>query len=393
MLAAMPRLVLTLTFGQPQPAAGSDPVLALQACDLLVTEGKPTTAIPCFEGIRLQFPGTTQAHDAERALSLLRALPPPAPLPALTPPVSSATAPAAPAPGKDSFYVLEPYSTRTRERLRLTTWEKLDFGITAFIYGLSTGAAFGGATNADNVIGSMVVGSLLYTGLSLVYVNTAQVDRGDLPLTLAISSYVPLTAGLITLSTGNINGRAGAAVVAVSGLLALPAAYWAGAVTDLDPGDTQLVRDAGFWGAVWGVTTALASSEWPSDRTVGIAGMLGLYGGLGLGLLAANTTDISLERVRVTTWGGYGGAIIGVLVAAANESSAREAYGFFAGGSALGVILTFALTASIDAPPVNATFGPRPVSLRYLEPALLPLVDREGRTRAHPGVSLLRGRF
>jgi hypothetical protein len=359
----------------------------------MVTEGKPATAIPCFEGIRLQFPGTTQAHDAERALLVLRAVPPSAPVPGLTVPAPGLTPPVPPAPGKDSFYVLEPYSNRTRERLRLNTWEKLDFGITAFIYGLSTGAAFGGATGEDNIIGSMVVGSLLYTGLSVVYVNTAQVDRGDLPLTLAISSYVPLTAGLITLATNTNSGRGGAAVVAVSGLLALPAAYWAGAVTDLDPGDTQLVRDAGFWGAVWGITTALASSDSRTDRSVGIAGMVGLYGGLGLGLLAANTTDVSLERVRVTTWGGYGGAIIGVLTAAASESSAREAFGFFAAGSALGVVLTFALTSSIDAPPVNATFGERPVSLRYLEPALLPLVDREGRTRAHPGVSVLRGRF
>ena len=32
LMAAMPRLVLTLTFGQPQPAPGADPDLALKAC-------------------------------------------------------------------------------------------------------------------------------------------------------------------------------------------------------------------------------------------------------------------------------------------------------------------------------------------------------------------------
>ena len=36
----------------------------------------------------------------------------------------------------------EPYSLRTAERLRLTTWEKLDFGVTAFLYGMSLGLTF-----------------------------------------------------------------------------------------------------------------------------------------------------------------------------------------------------------------------------------------------------------
>jgi hypothetical protein len=386
LIAAMPRLVLTLTFGQPQP--GADPELALKACDLMVTEGKPTTAIPCFEGIRRQFPGSPQAHDAERALWVLRALPPLAPAPSLTPPVPPA--------GKESFYVLEPYSTRTKERLRLSTWEKLDFGVSAFLYGLSTGASFGLATDTDNIIGSMVVGSILYTGLGALYVNTAQVDRGDLPLVLGIASYVPLTATFITLAADTNSGKAAATAVTAAGLVALPAAYWAGSVTDLDPGDTQLVRDAGFWGTIWGVTTALATAPDagnPSGRRIGIGGMIGLYGGLGMGLLLASQTDISLERVRVTTWGGYGGTLLGFLVAASDKSTERGLWGHLAVGSALGVLVTFAATASIDAAPANADFKDRTVSLRYLEPALLPVVDRAGRTRPQAGVNLLRGRF
>jgi hypothetical protein len=385
LIAAMPRLVLTLTFGQTQPAPGADPELALKACDLMVSEQRPSTAIPCFEGIRLQFPGTPQAHDAERALWVLRALPPPAPAPRLTPP--------APPPGRESFYVLEPYSTRTKERLRLTTWEKLDFGVSAFLYGLSTGASFGAATNSENIVGSMVVGALLYTGLGAIYVNTAQVDRGDLPLVLGISSYVPLTAGFITLASDTNSGKGAAAAVAASGLAALPAAYWAASLTDLDPGDTQLVRDSGFWGAIWGVTVSLATTDNPTDRRVGLGGMIGLYGGLGLGLLVASQTDISLERVRVTTWGGYGGTILGFLVAASSETTERSLFAHLAVGSALGVLVTFAATRSIDALPANADFKAGEVSMRYLEPALLPVVDREGRTRPKAGINLLRGRF
>jgi hypothetical protein len=385
-MAVLPRLVLTLTFGQAQPAPGADPELALKACDLMVTEGRPTTAIPCFEGLRVQFPGTPQAHDAERALWVLRSLPA-APLPSLTPP-----GPAIPPAGKDSFYVLEPYSTKTKERLRLSTWEKLDFGISAFLYGMSTGLSFGLATESDNVVGSMVVGAVLYTGLAGVYVNTAQVDRGDLPLVLGVSSYIPLTATFITLAT-DASASGGAAAVVTSGLLALPAAYWVASATDLDPGDTQLVRDAGFWGAIWGATTALATTDDFSNRRLGIGGMVGLYGGLGLGLLLASTTDISLERVRVTTWGGYGGTLLGGLVAISDKSTEKGVWAHLAVGSAIGVLVTFAATGSIDAPPANADFRGRTASVQYLEPTLLPVIDLEGRTRAQAGLSLARGRF
>jgi hypothetical protein len=138
---------------------------------------------------------------------------------------------------------------------------------------------------------------------------------------------------------------------------------------------------------------SLATTDNPSDRRVGLGGMIGLYGGLGMGLLLASQTDISLERVRVTTWGGYGGTLLGFLVAASTETTERELFASLAVGSALGVVVTFAATRSIDAPPANADFKAGAVSMRYLEPALLPVVDRQGRTRPQAGVNLLRGRF
>jgi hypothetical protein len=390
-IAVLPRLVLTLTFGQPDPAVApsSDAAAALHRCDELLAKGPPAPARACFEEVRSRYPGTPEAHDADRALMLTGAITPPA-APAVSPPSPKITT----EQPKENFYVLEPYSTRTKERLRLNTWEKLDFGITAFIYGLSAGASFGGATDSTNIVAPMVVGSLTYTGLAVLYVNMADIDRGDLPLVLAISSYIPLTAGLVTLTTNSNSPRAAGSLIGLSGLIALPIAYWAAANTNLDPGDTQLVRDSGFWGAVLGVTSALSTSNNPSERTVGIAGLVGLYGGLGLGLLAASHSDLSLERVRVTTWGGYGGAILGGLIAAAGNTSTSDGFRDVAIGSALGLVVTFISTSSIDAAPDNAHFDEaHPLSFRYLEPALLPLVARDGRTQPRPGINLVRGRF
>jgi hypothetical protein len=394
-LAVIPRLVLTLTFGQPEVGTTAppapDPAATLRTCDALLAEGKRAPARTCFEDLRRRYPATPEAHDADRALSLMNALAPPPPAPAAPPPPSPQ---AAPGGSPESFYVLEPYSVRTKERLRLTTWEKLDFGISAFIYGLSTGASFGGASNSDNIVAPMVVGALTYTSLAAIYMNTAQVDRGDLPLTLAITSYIPLTAGLVALTTETQDGRAAASMIAASGVVSLPIAYYAAAHTDLDPGDTQLVRDSGFWGAVIGASGALANRN-PRARTVGIAGLVGLYGGMGLGFVAAQHSDISLERVRVTTWGGYGGALLGGLVSlAGNNNDESEVFRDIAIGSALGLIVTFASTGSIDDAPANARFnGPGPVSLRYLEPAVVPVMGRDGRYQARPGLTLARGRF
>jgi len=392
-LALAPRLVLALTLGQedsapPPVAPAGDPVAELRECDAVLAEKKVELARTCYEALRLKHPGTPQAHDAERAVTLITVVgAPPAP--------EAVPAGARPDPrtgGKGGFYVVEPYSPRTQERLRLTTWEKLDFGTTAFIYGLSTGASFAAATDAESPLGPMVVGSLAYTGLAVLYINTAKVDRGDLPLALAITSYLPVTAGLITLTTQTESPQAAGSMIAGAGLLSLPLAFWAAASTDLDPGDTQLVRDCGFWGAVWGVT-ATAASEYPTDRQIGIAGLVGLYGGLGMGLLLARTSDVSLERVRVSTWGGYGGGIVGGLALAGGN----DGQGIFAGiaaGSLLGAVITFVATSGIDEIPEDAQFtDPKTTSLRYLEPALLPVVDREGRIRPRPGVNLLRGRF
>jgi hypothetical protein len=385
-LALVPRLALALTFGQAEPPPPADVASQLRECDAALAQRKSELARACYEALRLGHPGTPEGHDAERALMMMSLMPPL--VPALTPPQGPGSE-----PGKTGFYVVEPYSSRTNERLRLTTWEKLDFGISGFVFGLTTGFSFAGASEADNPLAPMAAGALIYTGLAALYVNTAKIDRGDLPLVLTISLYLPSTAGLIALATETESPRAAGGVIVGAGLVALPLAYWAAASTDLDPGDTQLVRDAGFWGGVWGVAAAL-SVERVRERSVGVAGLVGLYGGLGLGLLAASTSDVSLERVRVTTWGGYGGAVVGGLIAAGTETDVTGLFRDLAVGSALGVLVTFISTGSIDAIPPDAHLEGKPVSsLRYLEPSLLPIVERDGRTQPRLGLNLARGRF
>ncbi len=101
----------------------------------------------------------------------------------------------------DLVYQLEPYSTKTLERVRLSTWEKLDFGITAFMYGASVGISYASANprpDAPSVMLPIVVGSLAYTAGAVAFLHSADPDRGDLPLVLAVSSYVP-TGTLLTL--------------------------------------------------------------------------------------------------------------------------------------------------------------------------------------------------
>jgi len=180
-------------------------------------------------------------------------------------------------------------------------------------------------------------------------------------------------------------------------LLSIPIAVVAAQHLNLDPGDTQLVRDAGFWGLALstvgtlgfgGRTTSYygySQYESPSSRKVAVAGLLGLYGGLGLGLLAAGNSDVSLERVRVTTWGGYGGAVVGLLLgAAANDGRAQDSYRGTAIGALAGLVITFLSTSSLDGIP--AEDESRMSWHRRLMPMMVQVAGRDG--RLYPGLGV-----
>jgi len=387
-------------------AAVPTPAAALAEADAALEAGELDRAGALYEAVARRAPDSVEAAQARRALKILavtrarspslspRALgtpgegaaadeaapPPPGPgTGAAAAPVtpvglpSGASGPAAKRAGTDEaakpdVVIREvPYSTRTKERLRLTIWEKVDFGVTSFLYGLSVGVSFGLSSDnhdGDNGATPAALGAMLYTGAAVAYLSAADPDRGDLPLALAIGSYLPTTTLLFSnILYDNPNDEKVALAVATTGLLAIPIAVIATRKLDLDPGDTQLVRDAGFWGLLLASTATLAwgGTEYdtgfgstyhqdPSGRRLSIAGALGLYGGLGLGALAAANSEISLERVRVTTWGGYGGGLLGLLVGSGSNRG-QDTWAGLTVGALLGLVVTFVATGSLDGIP------------------------------------------
>jgi len=356
------------------PAAATTAAELLRAGDAALDAGDRGAAQAAFDRVVREFPASPEAAAARRALQALAlpaAMPAGAlPRPALPPDPAYTLRP----PNRDIVIRDEPYSLRTSERLRLTAWEKLDFGVTSFIYGASLGL---GIAAESNDVAPVVLCALGYTVGSVIFLATANPDRGDLPLALGIVSYVPMTTLLVSAAAyPHASSKSRTVATTISSVLAVPIAVVAARNLQLDPGDTQLVRDAGFWGLVLSLTTTLALDSphennyggeiGPSTRTTALAGLAGLYGGLGLGLLAATHSEVSLERVRVTTWGGYGGAVLGALIGASDHGGDRGVWGGITIGSVVGLAITMVATSGMDgippeAPPVAAapaTWGP-----------------------------------
>jgi hypothetical protein len=386
----------------PAPSVVMSPAQLLAAADAAIDAGNLDAAAALYDQLTREHPTAPEADEARRALKIitLRRAPGPAP---------GAVAGAPPGAGAGGVVIRhEPYSLRTSERLRLTTWEKLDFGTTAFLYGMSVGFSFAlSEPSGDASVAPVAIGALAYTIGAVAYLNIGEPDRGDLPLALAITSFVPTTTLLVAnIASENPNQRNVALLTAGAGLLSVPVAIVAARNLDLDPGDTQLVRDAGFWGLVLGTTGMLAFGgstlqspggysfyQGPSDRKVFTSSLLGLYGGLGLGAIAAANSEISLERVRVATWGGYGGAVIGLLLGASAGSSDNSDKGAWRGitvGALAGLVITFAATSALDGIP-NEDVALRAPRLRdRIAPTLLSVTDADGRPRTTLG---LGGRF
>jgi hypothetical protein len=394
----------------PEPAATAADLLA--GADAAIDAGNLPLARQLFERVAREHPDAPEAGEARRALKILAARA--ASSAATVAPPADATPASPAAPPGDVIVRGEPYSKKTLERLRLSAWEKLDFGVSAFLYGSSVGVSYAlslPSSQASAAFPAIAIGALAYTMGAVAFLTMANPDRGDLPLALSITSYLPTTTLLVTnLAIKNPDSKKTALATAATGLLSIPIAVVAARQLDLDPGDTQLVRDAGFWGLVLAVT---AMEGWggsvqsfnegggftftqytsPSSRALASAGLLGLYGGLGLGLLGAHTSDVSLERVRVTTWGGYGGAVLGLLLgaaAASGSSSANQSRDIYRGisiGAALGLLVTFASTSGLDGIPPE---DPAPAHTHAAGPRLAPtVVDVAGGDgRSHPGLGL-----
>jgi hypothetical protein len=378
----------------PAPSVAMSPAQLLAAADAAIDVGNLEAAAALYEQITREHPAAPEANEARRALKIivLRRGPTAA---ALVPPLTP--------PGTTGVVVRrEPYSLRTSERLRLTTWEKLDFGTTAFLYGMSVGFSFAlSESSTDASVAPVALGAIAYTVGAVAYLSAGEPDRGDLPLVLAITSFTPTTVLLVAnIASNHPDSRDTALLTAGAGLLSVPVAILAAKNLDLDPGDMQLVRDAGFWGLVLGTTGMLAFGgktvtdstfggsfyQGPSDRKVFTSSLLGLYGGLGLGVIAAANSEVSLERVRVATWGGYGGAVIGLLLGASSDNSDKGLWTGITIGALGGLVITFLATSSLDGIPPEDVALRAPRRRDRFAPALLSVTDAEG--RPHPTLGI-----
>lgn len=400
-------LVLCLGLAVASPARGAEsasattrstPESLLAAADAAVAAENLALARSLFERLVSQFPAAPEANEARRALKIIAARGSAAGQASQPAP---ATGDGAIAASSDDDVIVrgEPYSRKTSERLRLSVWEKLDFGVTGFLYGMSVGFSFAlsqDTHNASDVLTPVALGAVVYTLGSVAFLQLAHPDRGDLPLALAITSYLPTSALLVASAVDeHPDGQKVAAATAVTGLVSIPIAVLAANRLTLDPGDTQLVRDAGFWGLVLATvgTMGFAGSSdsggtnyrAPSGRKVAVAGLIGLYGGLGLGLAGAEASEVSLERVRISTWGGYGGAVVGLLLgAAANNGREQDVYRGAAIGALAGLVITFLSTGSVDGIPVET---PQRFSwASRLTPTMVEVSGSDG--RAHPGLGV-----
>jgi len=377
------------------PPVATSPGQLLGAADAAVEAGNLDAAAALYDQIAREFPGAAEAHEARRALKIIAVRRTQLPAPAAAPAGSSGD------PTTGVVVRREPYSLRTSERLRLSSWEKIDFGVTSFLYGMSVGFSFSLSLDSNNLgagLPPVALGAIAYTAAGIAYLQTDP-DRGDLPLALSISFFMPTTTLLVAnVASENPNSQHVAAATALMGLLSVPVAVLATREFDPDPGDMQLVRDSMFWGLVLGTTSSLAwggetvnqygyqQYQGPSSRKMSAYGLLGVTGGLGLGTLAALNSEVSLERVRATTWGGYGGAVLGLLF---GGSAANSDSGVWAGvtiGSALGLVITFLATSGLDGIPPDdvALHAPRH---QLFTPTLLGVTDADGRSHAALGLT------
>src|SRR5262245_13439653 len=143
MAATSPRLARAQAPGVPAPPAAPPPTAPppaaappaaappayspeqlLTAADAAVDAGNLEAAAILYDQLARQHATSPQAGEARRALKIIntRRVPPPYPPTAGLPP------PPASESGTVGVVIRrEPYSLQTEERLRLTTWEKLDF--------------------------------------------------------------------------------------------------------------------------------------------------------------------------------------------------------------------------------------------------------------------------
>jgi hypothetical protein len=147
-------------FPQSAPAAPvvvsplATPADLLAAADAAVDAGNLEEAGRLYEQLAREHPSSPEANAARRALKIIAAR-------NRTAPPAAGDVPPRSDGGDGVVIRRETYSTRTSERLRLSTWEKVDFGSSAFLYGMSVGFSYALSSGdvEDNLLPAMTIGA------------------------------------------------------------------------------------------------------------------------------------------------------------------------------------------------------------------------------------------
>jgi hypothetical protein len=290
-----------------------------------------------------------------------------------------------------------------RDPHSIPDWETADYVVTSLGYGLGIGIAYDVAWLPDDSFDAAmpvaVVAMTATTALAGIYLGLGKPDRGDLALTLTIVADLPLTAMLIGIARDDSGDHRTSAATAVAGTAAIPIAAIVAHNVTVDPGAMTLAREFGFWGMVLGAagTTGFGrsrscddyyghcSNDSPSGRVIAIAALLGLYGGLGLGGVVGTNFPVSVERARVTTLGGYAGALLGGI-AGIRAYDDERGLAVLAVGAALGLSLTYVATSGMDVSTTAAANNDTEAS--SVVPTLMPTIERSGKPGVAWGVAL-----
>jgi hypothetical protein len=362
----------------------------LLVADAKIKNGKLDEAVALYKKILQDFFGTPSAQAAERALKIIEQLEK-----RFSQALELQSAPQITASETSVMPTGDIFLRRSGERLELGIWEKLDFTATMFSYGLGSGVAFatGYKCEAGCLAGAVAAGAAVFGGSALYYLFKMNPDRGDLPLIMAITSYLPLTTTFISI-LADADGEVIPLATSIASLVALPLALTLGYNTDLDPGDTQLVRDSLFWGIGFGLAgyVGFGVTDDMTPKTLVLSGLIGAAIGGGTGLWLSQVSEPTLERIRVTTWGGYAGGALGLLVGLAAGTDRFFAIGAM-GGAALGLGLGAYFSASLDEIPGAAQWVRNGGTIRSGTPTVLSYIGKDGRRRTMPGVEILAGNW
>jgi len=372
--------------GPENKVAADAAVDTLARADALMALQNIYEALVLYRDLLEKYPNTTEARDARRAITIIEQMRHNTVTPVDTLPSMSDSAEI-----ESDIHV---YSKETGESLSIAVWEKLDFAGTLFSYGLGTGAALAAGLECGGgcISGLMAASAGAFGGAGLYSLFGATPDRGDLALIMGVSAYLPMTASFASLIIGGAAVENISLTAGVVGLGALPIGLALAHFTDLDPGDTQLIRDSIFWGALFGIAGVTANYEGITGNSIGWAGLIGGAFGGGVGAVMANVSDPTLERIRVITWAGYAGAAIGVLGGIAAQADRGYAIGAM-GGAALGLTLGTIYSAALDDIPAVLKWVDATSEFRMGAPTVLAYRRRDGQMSTVPGVELLAGRW